>query len=371
MTTEAAGAKRVGFLELFFDLVFVFAITQLVDLLLDDHSLAGWGRAALVLWLIWWAWSQFAWAGNAIDLDRRRTRLALLAVTGAALVAAAAIPTAFDAGAWWFAVPYAAVRLGGLAMYWVGLADEPEHRAALTTYLPVASISPLLILAGAAAHGPARAGLWTAAVVVDVASVLAAGRGEFHVDPAHFAERHGLIVIIALGESVVAVGATASAVGLAPTEVALLAASFATVAGLWWCYFDRVHAAAEEHLAAEPDHRRRGHLARDLYTLGHLPIVAGTVVLAAGVEEVLAHPTDPIEGFALAALALGPATYLAGFVFGTLRTTGQLPISRAAGMVAVVAWIALAGPHVPPLAAITGLATIIGGVAVVESRQPT
>jgi len=330
------GAKRVGYLELFFDLVFVFAVTQLVGLLHDEHDAAGWGRAALMLWLVWWAWSQFAWTGNAVDLDGRTRRLAILLATGAMLVAAASIPVAFETDALWFAAAYVLVRLVGLGLYWVGLRADRAHQAALRTYLPVALVSPALVLAGGFAHGDARVLLWVLAMVVDVASVLAAGRGEFRVDPAHFAERHALIVIIALGETVVAIGATADEVGLDRSVIALVAVSFVAVAALWWCYFDWVQAAAEGRLEREADHRRRGHLARDLYTLGHLPIVAGTVVFAAAIDEALLHPTDPLVAFATTALAVGPALYLAGFVAGNLRATGKLLGARAAGLVAAV-----------------------------------
>jgi low temperature requirement protein LtrA len=322
-TDTGSSAKRVGFLELFFDLVFVFAVTQLVALLHSDHTAAGWGRAGVMMWLIWWAWSQYTWAGNAIDLDRRITRMWMLVATGAMLGAAAAIPTAFGYHGQWFAIPYTVVRLLGLALYWNGLRDQPEHRAALRTYVPIAAISPMLILVGGALGGTPRIVLWSLAILIDIASVAAAGRGEFHVDAGHFAERHGLIVIIALGESVIATGATAADVGLTRDVIALLAIAFIAVAGLWWTYFDWVHGAAEARLVNEPNHQRRGHLARDLFTLGHLPIVAGTVAFAAAIEEALLHPTQSMDTFTVTALAVGPAMYLAGFVIGNLRPPAE------------------------------------------------
>ncbi|GIU90360.1 MAG: hypothetical protein KatS3mg010_1459 [Acidimicrobiia bacterium] len=365
-TSAGPAAKRVGFLELFFDLVFVFAVTQLVGLLHGDHTSAGWGRAALMMWLVWWAWSQYTWAGNAIDLERRTTRLALLVATGAMLVAAAAIPTAFDGGGLWFAVPYAAVRLLGLACYWFGLRDEPAHRSALRTYLPIAVSSPVLILAAGGSDPAVRTAVWCLAIIVDIASAFAAGRGEFRVDPGHFAERHGLIVIIALGESVIATGSTATDVGLDGAVIALLAVGFVAVAGLWWAYFDWVHHAAETRLATEPDHRRRSNLARDLFTFGHLPIVAGTVVFAAAVEEALLHPTEPLGSFAATALAVGPALVLAGFVVGNFRATGRVLHARLAGVVAVPI-VAAAGSRISALAGTTAAAATIVAVTAVEA----
>jgi low temperature requirement protein LtrA len=367
-SVESVG-KRVGFLELFFDLVFVFAVTQLVGLLHEDHSAAGWGRAALMMWLVWWAWSLFAWAGNAIDLDDRPTRVAMLAVTGAMLIAAAAIPIAEHDGGLWFAVPYALVRLGGLGLYWAGLAGDSEHRAALLTFLPVALVSAALILAGGFAQGSAQTAWWCAAVAVDLFALWSAGRGEFRVDPAHFAERHGLIVIIALGESVVAIGATATEVGLSASVVLVVVASLASVAGLWWCYFDWVHAAAEARLAGEQDHRRRGNLARDLFTLAHLPIVAGTVVLAAAAEEALVHPDEPLGDFASTALVIGPAIYLAGFVIGNWRATGELLTTRVIGIAVVVGVGWLAGPNVRPAISSGLLALAIASIAIAETRR--
>jgi low temperature requirement protein LtrA len=368
-TMTGPAAKRVGFLELFFDLVFVFAITQLVGLLHSDHTAAGWGRAGVMMWLVWWAWSQYTWAGNAIDLDRRATRLWMLVATGAMLLAAAAIPDAFGDSGSWFAVPYAAVRLLGLALYWFGLRDQPAHQAALRSYLPIATISALLVLTGGVLGGTGRLVLWSAAILIDVASALAAGRGEFQVDPGHFAERHGLIVIIALGESVIATGATATEVGLTRDVAALLTIAFVAVAGLWWTYFDWVHQAAEARLVDEPAHRRRAHLARDLYTLGHLPIVAGTVVFAAAIEEALVHPTDPLNTFAVTALALGPSLYLAGFVFGNLRATGRILPTRLVGLILVAVIALVVGPHATAFVSTGAVAATIVAIAAIE-RPP-
>ncbi len=362
----ATQSKRVGFLELFFDLVFVFAVTQLVGLLHADHSLVGWVRVGVVLWLVWWAWSQFAWAGNAIDLDRRGIRLAMLGVTGAMLVAAAALDTAFGSDGLWFAVPYAAVRGLGLGLYWYGLRDQPEHRAALRTYVPIAAISPALVLVGGALGAEARLWCWAAAMVIDVASVLAAGRGEFRIDPGHFAERHGLIVIIALGEAVIAIGATATDVGFDAAEVALLGAGFVVACGLWWCYFDWVHHAAEQRLVGEADARRRGHLARDLFTFGHLPIVAGIVLFAAAIEEALLHPSAALEPFAVASLAASVVLYLGGFVLGNLRATGRVLVARLVGLVVGAAWVAAAGPRTSAIVTVAVLAAVVWAVAGAE-----
>lgn len=317
MSTAAEEAKRTTYLELFFDLVFVLAITQVAARLHEDHTTSGWAHAGLLLWLVWWAWSQYAWTANAVDVERPGVRAAVLAVIGATLLAAIAIPDAFAADGAWFALPYTSVRAAGLALYWGGLRHDPAHRAALRTYLPVASVSPTLVLLGGLGPPSARAWIWTLAVLVDVGSVAAAGRGEFQVAPGHFAERHALILLIALGESIIAVGTTASELEPSARTTATAALAFALIAALWWAYFTAVQPAAEARLAGEPDHRRRGHLARDLYTLGHLPLVAGTVVFAVAVEEVIAHPGEPLDAFTWAALAVCAGLFAAGF--GALR----------------------------------------------------
>lgn len=364
-----AGTKRSSYLELFFDLVFVFAITQLAGLLHDDHSAAGWGRAALMAWLIWWAWSQFTWAGNAIDLDQAWVRGAMLAVTGVALLAATAIPDAFSADGAWFAVPYVAVRFSGLALYWGGLRGDPAHRQALRTFLPAASVSILLVLAGGLSPDDLRPWIWLLAVVVDLASVAAAGKGEFRVAPAHFAERHALILIIALGESIVAVGFTVA--DLAPRAVLVLgaASAFAIVATLWWDYFGWAHRLAEDRLTQEPDHQKRSSLARDLFTLLHLPVVAGPVVFAVGVEEALLHPDDPLDAFGRLAVGTGLVLFLAGFVAMAARAGAGLLVERAVAGIFVVVVLLVLGPALDAVAVLVVLAAGLLALAALETGR--
>lgn len=336
-------AKRTSYLELFFDLVFVFAITQVAGALHDDHSLLGWVQAALLLWLVWWAWSQYTWAANAIDVTRRPVQVAMLAVTGLTLVAAIALPEAFGARGALFAVPYALVRLAGLGLYWFGLRGDPEHQAALRAYLPVAVLSPLLVLAGGLAPDGARIWLWLAAVAVDVTSVIAAGRAEFRVAPGHFAERHALIIIIALGESIIAIGATVMGLSIGGLELLAVALAFAVVALLWWTYFDRAAEALEHALMDEPDDRRRGHIARDCFTLGHLPMVGGVILFAVGVEEVLLHPGGAVPLFGRIAMGAGVLLFLVALAVSAARGSGMRPGPRVAvGVLGMVLLVALA-----------------------------
>jgi low temperature requirement protein LtrA len=359
--------KRTSYLELFFDLVFVFAITQVAGALHSDHTAGGWARAAILLWLVWWAWSQFTWAGNAIDLEHPGVRVAMLCVTAAVLVAAIAIPGSFDDRGAWFSVPYAAVRLGGLALYWNGLRRDPVHLAALRTFVPVASIGPLVVLAGAFVSETARPWVWLAVVALDVASALAAGRGEFRVAPAHFAERHALFVIIALGESVIAVGATAADLEPSTRLVTVTLLAFGVIATLWWSYFGWVHAAAEARLAGEPDHGVRSSLARDLFSFAHFPIVAGTVVFAVGIEEAVVHPELHLETFGRTAVAAGLVLFLVGFVAGNARAVRTVLVERVVAAIAVVGLVGLIGPRVSALSLLAVLVVLMTATTVVES----
>lgn len=375
--SETAGAtpvpseKRTSYLELFFDLVFVFAITQIVASLHTDHTAQGWARAALVLWLMWWAWSQFTWAGTAIDLERRRVRLAMLAVTGLALLAGVAIPDAFAEDGAWFAVPYALVRFAGLGLQWFGLRHDPAARAALASYTPIAVVSPAVVLAGGLLPLEWRSLVWAAAVLVDLLSVIAAGRGEFRVAPGHFAERHALITIIALGESIIAVGATAD--GLEPSLriLGVAGVGFTIIAAMWWLYFDRSQRWDEERLVLERDGVRQGRLARDLYTLGHLPVIGGTVVFAAGVEEVVLHADEPMDAFTRWAIAGGLALFLVGLVLGELRARATVPTARIAAAAAVPLIVVLAGPTLPAPATLGLVALALALTATAETLRGT
>ncbi len=276
------GEKRTTYVELFFDLVFVFAITQLAGLLKHRHDGAGWVHVALMTWMVWWAWSLYTWAGNAIDLQRTWARSGLLIVTAFTLVFAQAMPQAFAERGQQFAVAYAVVRLAGLALYWYGLRDDAGQRAALLTFLPISAMAAVIVLVGGFVSLSARPWVWALAFLIDFGSTLAAGRGEFHVSPSHFAERHALIVIIALGESIVSVGVAGSELDPTAVRYAAAGSAFVVIAPLWWAYFDWVQGAAERQLVITPP-ETRGRMARDLFTFFHLPFVVGTVLFAVGV----------------------------------------------------------------------------------------
>jgi low temperature requirement protein LtrA len=363
--TVPATERRSGALELFFDLVFVYAITQLVTLVLADTTAAGFARAGLVMAMIWWAWSQYTWMTNAVDPADPVVRLVMLTAMGATLFMAQAVPEAFGPDGAWFAVPYMILRLLGLGLYWWGVRDDSHQRKALRTYLPLASIAPVLVLLGGLVATPGRTCIWVLALAVDVASTVNAGRGSFRVEPAHFAERYGLFVIIALGESIVAIGVGST--GLERTAVLALtaAACFAGVATLWWSYFGWVADAAEQRLrrASLDD---QGRLARDLYTYLHLPIVAGIVLYAVAVKTTLHEPGVALPGWGRFALAAGIGLFLSGFVLGNWRATGGLLGARLAALVAVVV-VAVAGAPLASGVLITATVAVLIVALVIEA----
>ena len=329
-------------LELFFDLVFVFALTQVTAFLAEDPTFAQLGRGLLILALIWWAWSGYTWLTSTVDPELGLPRLVMFAAMGAMLVVALATPGAFaDDGLLW-GLGYLAVRLLHAALFALAARGDP-HLARVVLSL-VRSLIPgagLIILASTAFDGTARDVLWALAVILDYGLVLAAGAEGWHVHARHFAERFGLVMIIAFGESIVAIGVGAEGIELGPEAVvaALLAAGI--VCALWWAYFDVVAVVAEERFtAAEGAAQLR--MARDSYALLHLPMIAGVVLFALGVKKVLEHTGDPLEDMPAVALCGGVALYLLAHVGFRMRNVGTVSVPRIAAAVVCLALIPVA-----------------------------
>jgi low temperature requirement protein LtrA len=341
--TEPEEEKRTEFIELFFDLVFVFAFTQVTTLALEDTSAAGFARAALVFALIWWAWSAYAWLTDAIDVENIPTRLFIFAAMLAAFFMALAVPNAFSDEAGWFVLSYFVVRLLQIVLYIWGVRHDPVQRIAVGRLAPAFLIAPVIALAGGFVDDPWRTTLWVVSLAVDVAGTLFAARasdGEFRVAPAHFAERYALIVIIALGESIVAIGLAAEGLTENRVYAFAVAAAFAGAAAAWWAYFDFVQIAAE-HALTRADHATRGPLARDAYTFFHYPIVLGIIFLAVAAKKTLTAPSDPLSDGGRAALALGFVVFLLGFVLIRYRVIRHLAWERIGAALAVVVLVLL------------------------------
>ena len=331
-------------LELFYDLVFVLAVTQVSHLLLDDLTWRGAARATLVLLVVWWAWNYTTWVTNMLDPDSVVVRLLVLAIMFASLVMAVAIPEAFGSRALLFAGAYVAIQVGRhvFITFVVASRDSPERQPAahiLTWFVA----SGVFWISGALASGPTRIALWIVALGIDYAAPLVFYRvpgrprldqSAWDVETSHFAERFQLFIIIALGESIVVTGATTSELSLGAARMAAFGIAFLSTAALWWLYFSYVAAIAQRRLELSTESTK---LARDGYTYLHVVIVAGVIVWAVGDELVIAHPTDVLPAAEVAAIVLGPAIYLLGHVLFRWRMAGSPAWKRLAGALACLA----------------------------------
>ena len=370
---DLAGEQRATSLELFFDLVFVFAITQVSHLLLDDLTWQGAARAALVLLVVWWAWNYTAWVTNELDPDSAVVRLVLIGITLACLLMAVAIPQAFGDRALLFAGSYVAIQVGRHAFLTFGSAERgtiERERAGRILIWFVASGA--LWIAGGIEGGAWRSPLWLVALILDYIAPLVTywvpGRPrlaptDWEVETSHFAERFQLFIIIALGESIVITGATTARLDLDTARIVAFALAFLGTAAMWWLYFDYVASIAQRRLELASN---RTVLARDAYTYLHVVLVAGVILWAVGDELVIAHPTRVLPGRELITVIAGPLLYLLGHVLFRLRMTGSPSWKRLAGALACVTVGAL-GTAVAALLVQTLLVVVL--VAVIGAEQ--
>ena len=366
--SDAGEEQRATTLELFYDLVFVFAITQVSHLLLNDLTWVGAGEALLALLVVWWAWNYTTWVTNELDPDSNVVRLLLLGIMLASLLMAVAIPEAFGDHALLFAGSYVAIQVGRHTFLTFASADagtiERERAGRILAWFVA---SGALWIAGALVGEPARAVLWVAALAIDYVAPLVLfwipGRvalsGEsWEVRTSHFAERFQLFVIIALGETIVITGATTAGLELNLSRLVAFGLAFLGTAALWWLYFDYVAPTAQERLDRDPNRTR---LARDAYTYLHAAIVAGIIIAAVGDELVIAHPTEELPGRELAVVVVGPALYLLAHAAIRFRMTGTTGWKRPGGALACLA-VAAVGPFAPALVVATlVVAVLVGG----------
>ena len=358
--------QNVTFVELFFDLVFVFAITQVVGLLHDDLSARLIGQAVLVFWLVWWAWTQFTWALNAADTTHPGVQLATLAATGVAFFLAVSLPGAFGERALWFAVPYLLARGIGLTLYArVSMVTGPGQWAAVATFGTLSLGGLVAVLGGAIAGGSTQYWLWGLAILLDVVAAGVAGRaGGWGLHPAHFVERHGLIVIIALGESVIVAAAGLSNLAWDASTLAVGVLAVAMTGGLWWTYFVRAKPRVE-HALESLQGAQLSENARDGFSLMHFPMLCGVIAYAVAIEAALAHAHEPLYASARIALGAGLLLFVGGMALVTRRVTGHW-LHRRLMIVAVSAAAVIAADGFSPLVSLSLALVGVVGVALVE-----
>ena len=357
--------QRVTPLELFFDLVFVFAITQVTGFLSAEPTWDGLGQGLLVLGAVWWAWAAFAWLTNTLDAEEGRVRLTMLAAMASMLLVALAVPQAFGDDALLFGVAYAIVRVLHITLYALGSRADRDVLRAVLRMTPTSLVGPAVIVVAAFTDGALQVALWLAALTLDYVGVVVGGGRGWRVSPHHFAERHGLIVIIALGETVVALGVGATAEAITAGVIAAAVLGIVVISALWWAYFDVVAIVAERKLA-EAQGAARAVLARDSYSFLHLPMIAGIVLFALGLKKTLTGWDEPLKDVPALGLCGGIALYLLAHVAFRLRNVRTFNRHRAVAALVLLALVPVA-TEVDALVALTAVTAVCAGLIAYEA----
>jgi low temperature requirement protein LtrA len=371
---DRSGSQRVTNIELFFDLVYAFAVTQLSHFLLGHPTVRGALQAGLLLVMVWLVWAYTTWVTNWLDPERMEVRLLLVVLMLVSLAMSASLPRAFGDLGLWVGGAYALQQIGRSVFMVVALRGQPLQ-ANFERILAWCALSGALAVGGGFAHGYLRDLLWLLAVGVDLAggavgfATPGLGRSrtsDWTIEGGHFAERCQGFILIALGESIVIIGATLGAnKSVTASGVAAFVVAFAGSVALWWLYFDRSAAAAAETIARSPD---PGRLGRSAYHLIHPFMVAGIIVTAAADQKVLSDP-GATAGTGSAWMILGgPALFLAGHVAFKLVVWRYVSWPRVAG-IAALALLGLAARAIPSLALATCAAAVVTAVAV-SDRLP-
>jgi low temperature requirement protein LtrA len=358
---------RVTPLELFFDLVFVLALTQCTALMADDPTWQGMARGLLVLGVLWWSWVGYAWLTSVVDPEEGVVRLSIFAVMAALLVASLCVPQAFGHLGLLFACAYGVVRAGHILLFVIASREDAGLRHSVVGLAVSTAIGVGLLVAASFADGALQGGLWALALALDMGGPLLIDTGGWRLEPSHFAERHGLIVIIALGESIVAIGVGAE-VGVDAGVVAAAVAGIAVAGALWWLYFDVVALVAERRLSNADPGRERNEIARDSFSYLHLPMVAGIVLLALGMKKTLGHVEDPLKLVPAVATLAGAAMYLLAHVAFRWRNVHRFSVQRLICAVVLLALVPVA-VELPALATIAIVAALLVALLVYETLR--
>jgi low temperature requirement protein LtrA len=361
---HAEREQRVTPLELFFDLVFVFAFTQVTTVLSDNPTWSGLAHALLILGALWWAWASYAWLTNTVDPGLGAVSAAMLVAMAAMFVAALAVPDAFGSHGVLFGVAFLMVTVMQLTLYALSARRDPDLFAAILHIAPSALVGAALIIVAGFVDGGLKPILWLAALVVAYFVPLVLGTQGWRVQPEHFAERHGLIVIIAIGESLIAIGLGERVSGISTGVILAAVLGFAVATSFWLAYFDFFTIRAQQMLTDRSGSERAA-LARDVYTYLHFPMVAGIVLFAFAMKTTLAGVGGELATIPALGLCGGPALYLFAFVALRWRVSRTI---RGGRLIAAVAFALLwpVAVVVPALVALMLVAIVWVGLHAYE-----
>jgi low temperature requirement protein LtrA len=367
LSAAMRGDERVTPLELFFDLVFVLAITQCTTLMAHHPTPEGLEQGLLVLAVLWWSWGGYAWLTSVLDPEEGAVRLVMFAAMASFLIAALCVPDAFGDLAIEFALAYGFVRIAHIGLFMLASRDDPNLRRSVMSLAVGTAIGVGLLAVAAGFDGSAQIAIWIVAVGLDMAGPYFFGSEGWKLVPGHFAERHGLIIIIALGESIVAIGAGASG-HLTAGITAAAVLGIAVAAGLWWMYFDIVAIVSARRLADAPVGRVQNELARDSYSYMHFPMVAGIILLALGMKLILKDVSEPLDSVVAFALLGGVAFYLLGLVGFRYRHVHTINRRRLGLALVLFASVPLA-TEVPPLVVLGAVSAALAVMIAFETRM--
>jgi len=361
-------SDRVTPLELFFDLVFVLALTQCTALMAAEPTWTGLVKGLLVLGVLWWSWVGYAWLTSVLDPEEGGVRIVMFAAMAALLVAALCVPRAFGDEALLFAIAYGAVRAAHIALFMLASRDDPRLRQSVLGLAGGSAIGVGLLVAASGVDGWLQGAFWALALLLDMGEPFLFGSEGWSLEhPGHFAERHGLIIIIAIGESIVAIGIGASS-GVDAGVVAAAILGIAVAAAVWWLYFDVVSMLAERDLTSLPAGRVRNERARDTYSYLHFPMVAGIVLGALGLKKTLADVGGELDTVTAFAMLGGTSLYLLGHVGQRLRNVGTVNTHRLVSAALLLALIPLA-VELPALATLAILAAVLWVLIGLEAKR--
>ena len=362
-----SGEERVKPLELFFDLVFVLALTQCTALMADDPTWGGLAKGVLLLGLLWWAWVGYTWFASVVDPEEGGVRILMFCAMAAFLVVALCIPEAFGELGTELAVAYGITRYLQVALLWTAGRDAPELRHSVVTGLAGSTtLAVILLVVGSLLDEGAQVALWALALALDMGGPLLFGSSGWKLAPEHFAERHGLILIIALGESIVAIGVGAE-FGVDAGVIAAAVVGIAVAAGLWWLYFDVVALVATRRLAEATPGKEQNEMARDSYSFLHFPMVAGIVLVALAMKKTLGHVEDPLKLVPAFALLGGTAMYLLAHVAFRWRNVHSINRQRLGLAVILLALLPVV-VELPALVSVTIVAVLLAVLIAYETH---